>query len=251
MNWTIAYNGTEQSVANWGLAQIRLTRVSQGMDVLSFKAEGEAADAVPIFAFKSTITLWRDRVRDSGGVWSGGTIWFVGLIIQTPRNGAPDAESMSYKAAGPWWYMENLLFQQQFKQFAGWTVPGDPTSGATYADAVSDTHLFLNLAPIGTVTANGKITSGQQLVEALNFVIAQFTGGTPSSAPPFQVGTVTPDLDVPIDEVRDITCAEVIHKMLRWTPDAVTWFDYSTSPPTFHCKRRPELSAVTLDISQT
>jgi hypothetical protein len=36
---------------------------------------------------------------------------------------------------------------------------------------------------------------------------------------------------------------------LRWTPDAVTWFDYTTTPPTLHCKRRSELSDVSLDLN--
>lgn len=72
-----------------------------------------------------------------------------------------------------------------------------------------------------------------QIIEALNWALKPFAT---SGQFPFQIGTVSPNVDCPIDEVRDITCAEVIHKMLRWTPDAVTWFDYSTSPPTFNCK---------------
>jgi hypothetical protein len=39
--------------------------------------------------------------------------------------------------------------------------------------------------------------------------------------------------------------------MLRWSPDAVTWFDYGTSPPTFHCRRRGELATVNVDVGRT
>jgi hypothetical protein len=247
MIWTIEYNGTEQTVADWGLAQLTLNRLSQGTDLLTFRADGAAADAAPVFPFKSTIILRRDRTQESGGLWSGGTQWFIGLIIQVPRNGASEAEGMNYKVAGPWWYLDSLLFQQEYQQFNGWKVPGDPTSDPTFIDSETDTHLFLNLAPLNTITPNGKITSGQQIAEALNWVRKPFVDA--GQTPPLQVGTITPNLDVPIDEVRDITCAEVIHKMLRWTPDAVTWFDYSTTPPTFNCKRRSELNAVTLDIT--
>ncbi len=72
-----------------------------------------------------------------------------------------------------------------------------------------------------------KINTGQQIIEALNWA-RQAARHEAMAAPPFQIGEVTPALDVPIDEVRDITCAEVIHKMLRWSPDAVCWFDYTT-----------------------
>ena len=246
MNWTIACNGTEKLVADWRLTQLTRKLVSQGTDELTFKADGTAADAAPIFSHGATLTLWRNRTANSDGTFSGGTSWFQGLVTQIPRAGAPDAESMMYRISGPWWYLDNLVFQQAYQNILlGFAVAGDPTT-AIYGPANSS-HLFLNQAPVAE--ALEKINTGQQIIEALNWALLPFVNA--GVTPPFQIGAVTPDIDVPIDEVRDITCAEVIHKMLRWTPDAVTWFDYSTSPPTFNCKRRTELAAVNLDVSQT
>ena len=37
--------------------------------------------------------------------------------------------------------------------------------------------------------------------------------------------------------------------MLRWSPDAVTWFDYTTSPPTFHCDARANLETQPLALN--
>ena len=52
---------------------------------------------------------------------------------------------------------------------------------------------------------------------------------------------------VPFDQVSDVTCAEVIKKMLRWHPDAALWFDYSTDPtPTVHVRARGDLAAVAI-----
>lgn len=246
MNWTIAYNGTEKLLADWGLARLTRKLVSQGMDELTFQADGTAADAAPLFPHGATLTLWRDRATDSGGNFLGGTTWFQGLVVQVPRAGAPDSESVAYKAAGPWWYLENLTFQQAYQNiFLGYAVAGDPTT-AIFGPANSS-HLFLNQAAVPSALL--KITTGQQIIEALNWALLPFVNA--NVTPPFQIGAVTPAVDVPIDEVRDITCAEVIHKMLRWSPDAVTWFDYTTSPPTFYCKRRSELTTVNLDVSAT
>src|SRR5579863_10072991 len=114
MNWTIACNGNEKLLADWGLTRVKRKLVSQGLDELSFTAEGAPADSAPLFPFRSTITLWRNRTA-SGGVFSGGQTWFQGLIIQTPRAGSPNSESLQYKAAGPWWYLDNLVSQQAYE----------------------------------------------------------------------------------------------------------------------------------------
>ncbi|HZQ46822.1 MAG TPA: hypothetical protein VFC07_07425 [Verrucomicrobiae bacterium] len=249
MNWTLEYNGVEKTLADFGLAQVRRTLVSQGIDELTFRAVGAAADAAPLFPYKATVTLWRDRQRDSQGDWSGGTTWFQGLVTQVPRNGSLDAESMAYKVSGPWWYLENLVFLQAYQQIllGVGAPPGNPVIGSGVSS-----HLFMNLdslAPVGPTLQVGKLTTGQQILAALDWCLAPFLDA--NTTPPFQIGRITPGVDVPIDEVRDITCAEVIHKMLRWSPDAVAYFDYTTMPPTFNCLRRAEMAVVNLDASQT
>jgi hypothetical protein len=246
MNWTIAYNGDEKTLADWGLARLTRKLVSQGVDELMFQATGAATDGAPLFPHGATVTLWRNRMIDRAGNCSGGMTWFQGLVIQVPRAGAPDGESMAYRVAGPWWYLDNLTFQQAYQNiFLGYAVANDPTT-AIYGPA-SSSHLFLNQAAVANALL--KITTGQQIIEALNWALLPFVNV--HLTPPFQIGAVTPTVDVPIDEVRDITCAEVIHKMLRWSPDAVTWFDYGTVPPTFYCKRRGELAVVGLEVSET
>ena len=39
---------------------------------------------------------------------------------------------------------------------------------------------------------------------------------------------------IPFDEVKDVTCTEAFRKMAHWHPDAVAWFDYTTTPPTLY-----------------
>jgi hypothetical protein len=169
MIWTIAYNGIEKTLADWGLVNVTRTLVSQGRDTLSFTAEGAAADGPPLFPFQAALTLWRNRTQNTDGSFSGGQTWFRGIVLQMPRHGAPDSEAMQYKIAGPWWYLDNLVFQQPFNAFNGYTIPGDPNSPPLYVSSESDTHLFLNLAPINAPTSDGKINTDQKIVEALNW----------------------------------------------------------------------------------
>ena len=213
MNWTITYNGTEKTLADWGLTQVSRTLASQDVDELSFTADGQA-DGSPIFPIKSTLILRRNRIRDSGGVWSGGTIWFAGIVIQIPRRGEPTAESNVYRVAGPWWYLKSRVFEKVFNVFNGYATPGD-TSTATFVQKTFS-HSFLLLVPpnidhsipvppgpVNPDISPGKESTGQQIVEALNWALKPFVdAGTP---PPFQVGTVTPDLDVPIQEMPGCT----------------------------------------------
>jgi hypothetical protein len=248
MNWTIACNGIEKLVADWGFSRLKRKLVSQGQDELTFIADGAAADGPsPFTPFSSVITLWRDRQITSSGTWTGGTIWFAGLIIQVPRRGAPDAESNSFKAAGPWWYLDTRVFEKTFNIFDHLATPGELSSAVFVQKSFS--HCFLNVGPTQAFNQFNMISTGAQIIEALNWALKPFSDA--SAPPPFQIGTITPALTPPFNEVRDITCAEVIHKMLRWSPDAVTWFDYTTSPPTFHCDVRANLSTVNVDISNT
>jgi hypothetical protein len=101
--------------------------------------------------------VWRDRTLAGDGAFTGGETWFQGIVIQVPRVGAPDAESMAYRIAGPWWYLENLTFQQAYQNiFLGYAVAGDPTTPAVFG-AANSSHLFLNQAPVAN--ALEKITS--------------------------------------------------------------------------------------------
>ncbi|MBE7189917.1 MAG: hypothetical protein INR67_16635, partial [Jatrophihabitans endophyticus] len=82
-------------------------------------------------------------------------------------------------------------------------------------------------------------TSGQVVADVLDYALA--------AGAPFQRGTILDGFAVPLDQVSDVTCAEVLRKLLRWHPDAVAWFDYSTAPvPTFHVRARGDLAAVAL-----
>ncbi|MDD5676579.1 MAG: hypothetical protein PHW60_01130 [Kiritimatiellae bacterium] len=248
MSWLLTYNGTTKSFAEWGLSNLRRSRVSQAEDTVSFTAPG-LYDAAELFPYGSTITL--SYKNDSSGAVAP---WFYGRVVQVPRSGSGTEESMDYELAGPWWFLDNLVYQQIWS--AGmrpqpYTLAedevklGEETIGETPDEVVYDLiGVYKSRVILGQDPAGDPRSSGEVITDVINYAIAS---GAPIQLDPED--PIEPDLEIPFDEQQDITCAEAIRRMLRWSPDAVTWFDYSTTPyPTFHCARRSALESLSLAL---
>src|SRR2546427_1443797 len=174
MSWSLVYAGAEKSFWEWGLSQLTRSLVSQDVDKVSFVADGAAIDSTQLFDYGTTIVIKKD-----------GKPWFVGRIITIPRQGSGRAEALRYELAGPWYYLQQIIYQQTWIAYLNnQKQPSQFTS-----------HLLLNVNP-----ADGQIvTTGAQITAALNYAIVQ--------GAPFQIGAVTPALYPALDEVRDMTCA--------------------------------------------
>lgn len=250
--WTLENAGIEKALANsgslpnWGIDDLTASFINQAEDVVELSLGGRRYDAAYLFAFKSQVIIRRDRVAATDGSFSGGSQYFAGLVTRPHASASGRSESQGCAIVGPWWYLNERGFEQEYREFAGW-IDGDPANGAQYNVKTSN-RIFLNQSrphPDGSGLA--KITTGAQLAEILTWALKPFVDA--SAPPPFQIGSITLAVDPPIDEVKNITCAEAARKMFRWSPDAVAWFDYTTSPPTFHAKRRAELAAFNHDLS--
>lgn len=213
--WTLLdADGVEKSAADWGLCELTRERINQMTDVVTFRAEGTPSDADPIFAHGSTVRLFQN-----------GTPWFYGRVVQVPGRASAKAEDQLYRLAGPWWYLENLVFQQIWLTTNGVDVTLIPTNKS---------RLVLSQKSDGT-----KLATGAAILEVLSYATAR--------GAPITVGAVTPDAIAPYAEALDRSCAEVIRNFLRWTPDATAAFDYTTTPyPTLSIHRRADTPTVTL-----
>jgi hypothetical protein len=213
--WTIMdANGVEKSAADWGLCELTRERINQVPDVVTFRAPGTPSDADPIFAHGSTVKFFQN-----------GTPWFYGRVVQVPGKAAAKLEEQLYRVAGPWWYLENLVFQQEWQMTNGTTVTLVPTNKS---------RLVLSQNSDGT-----KLATGAAIEEVLAYATARGV--------PITVGAVTPNAIAPYAEALDRSCAEVIRNFLRWTPDAMAAFDYSTTPfPTLSIRLRADAATVTL-----
>jgi hypothetical protein len=213
--WTIVdANGVEKSVADWGLCEVVRERINQAPDLVTFRAEGTPSDADPIFAHGSTIRLFQN-----------GTPWFYGRVVEAPGRASAKVEEQLYRVAGPWWYLENLVFQQTWQTTNGVDATLIPTNKS---------RLILSQKFDGT-----KLATGAAILEVLAYAAARGV--------PITVGTITPNAIAPYAEALDRSCAEVIRNFLRWTPDAMAAFDYTTTPfPTLSIHLRADAATVTL-----
>ncbi len=213
--WTL----NDTPAADLGVASIRLQRSSQRTDECLLRVSAPF-DGAAIFTHGSTVTLKKDD-----------DTYFVGRCDRDPRAGNASSEQHDVSLLGPWWYLENRIFRQ------AWTQITNPETTPPTTAEIATTYVILGMAQDGT-----RQTTGTVMAEAIDFAIA--------SGAPMQLGTIMAGVQVPLDECNDITCAEVLHRCLRWTPDAVVWFDYSTSPyPSINISRRADLTASSLPAS--
>ena len=223
ISWTLTCGGVTQSLAAWGISAATLEFRSRDADMLSLRIDGAAADAAALFAYGATGSLTR-IVTDGEEVTS--TTWFTGTCITLQRSSAAQSEAHDYQFAGPWWRLNRQPFMVDWKCWR---------SGSIQTTPLPDLLLNVDLygVPVGTRAQIGAVIDWAA------------TCGVPVQNP----GTLDyPSLIIAIDEARDLFCSDVIERQLRWAPDAVTWFDYSTSPPTFRCLRRADLTPVTLAL---
>jgi len=211
-SWTIEYGGSYVSFASLGLGNLTRTLTTLGPDMVTFTAPGTDFDGDALFAYGATVRIKKDSTQ-----------WFYGRVISLPRQGSAADEQITYQLAGPWWYLDKCVYQQSWKVYDG---------------GLTDTNKSRCI--LNQNSSGNRITSGAQIEDAVNWAIGK--------GAPITLGTVDPDINLPFDEQTDISCAEVILKMMRWSPDVVTWFDYSTLTPTFHARKRSNLTAVSLAI---
>jgi hypothetical protein len=213
--WSLEYDGEERSLAAWGIAGALLTFRSLDTDELRFHVTQSDRFAAPAFAYGEQVILRRDDV-----------IVFRGQIaLPTASAGARDGRE-SYTAYGPWWELERIVYQQ------GWKVRDSGFGAIVNEDT---TKVVLGQDEFGQT-----ITAGAQITAIITYALTRGAALGPGTVPAF--------LDVPKQEERDITCAEAIRKMLLWSPQSVSWFDYSGSTPVLNIQQRSVLSEVALDL---
>jgi hypothetical protein len=81
--------------------------------------------------------------------------------------------------------------------------------------------------------------------------IPDFVPGYAGGAGDLAATTSGKVLRAPLDTVNDMTCAECMRRQLRWIGamgSPVTWWDYTTSPPTLKVSTRDQLNAITLPL---
>jgi len=202
--------------ADLGLCHLQRSLTSAGLDQVTFEAP-------------SALALTEDLAFNYGQryiVWKDATPWFYGRVTTLPRQGSARAETRRVVLAGPWWDFQECTYMQS------WRIYSVASSGLTNANRC---RVVLFQSADGN-----RATSGAQVANVVDWLIAR--------GAPIQKGTIDAGITLPFDEQVNIKCSGVIDSVLRWTPDYVGWFDYSTVPPTFHFRKQTNLTAVSLPL---
>jgi hypothetical protein len=191
---TLTYNGTEKSLADWGIQRWKREVYNQASD--SFGCDLLAAtDATEVFPYGAMVTIQVGRIPSAVSLqtsalpvsgctaWVNGTqanngmngrIWFVGWRVQNIRTGSPQMEGFSCKFAGPWdFFFERLVFMKLWltysnalgKQIADWRSQVVLGQSVTALTGAGDT--------IVNTTQTNLMSIGQQVKEIAAYCIAQ------------------------------------------------------------------------------
>ncbi|MDR3317754.1 MAG: hypothetical protein LBS71_03040 [Puniceicoccales bacterium] len=221
MIWKLVYENGEKALAEWGISDMIRKLKNQSMDYVTFKIACNAVDAPLQFEPRNVVHIFRDE-----------QLWFTGIVTKTPIYSSVMEEFHQYTLSGAWWYLENIIYQQIWKE------PLNPNDDGSVLTDISKSHLIL-----GQNLNGDAITIGEQLEDVIAYV---------NAAVGYDVINFGNDINLPIyipfDECKDLSCAEVIRRLLRWIPDTITYFDYTQPVPVLHIVRRSQLSPLILDI---
>lgn len=208
------------TLAGWGIENPQMVFRSMDDDELTFDIK-TLVTTTPVFPYGTAVTLYK--------VASGTTTpWFVGTVTRITSVGSFRTESMRFTVSGPWWQLRRLLF----------TASAQFYNASCGQVALQCSKVVLFQDP----TTGGAITTGTQIQNVINFAVAAGVGIAAGSLPAF--------VNVPTEETRDLTCADVIRRCMKWTPDGVGWFNYSSGVPVFSASQRAGLSTYSIDLSQ-
>lgn len=217
-NWYIEHAGQLKTLADWGVAEGVLSYRSQDADVLQFRYVGRWEAANRLFPYGEKVKLFKDGVQ-----------WFVGTVVKRPIAASDKSEEALFVVKGPWLYLEEHEIQ------VAWTS-WDPDAQEVY-----NSHVIYN------VDGNGALVSTSATIGLIiDYLLSLYA----ADKKPLQKGTILNgvNLFVPSHEDRNLSCAQALRQQLAWHRDAVTWFDYTTDPPTMHVERRSSLGEVTLAL---
>ena len=218
MPWEIEYDGSRSAIDEYGITDLVRVRKNLLTDKATFKIPKSSLFAEPTFDPNSRIKIFHDNVK-----------WFEGIVTQVPLYCSGIEEEYEYEVSGPWWYLENIIYQQ------AWNEPID----AELQDPVLHS-VYKSRVIIGQNINGESLTVGDQIRDVLAYAI--------SCGAVLSIGSIDIPVNIPFDECRNLSCADIVRRLLRWVPDTVCCFDYSKNIPAVSFKRRNQLSKVELDL---
>lgn len=196
MAWQVKIgSGALAAAASLGIEDVALDYASRAAD--SCVLTGSAAVLDPAYG-------------EAVEVWWGGVRRFVGSVGPSTLVGAADRQVLCH---GVWHDLERVVYCQR------WRISVDGELQWVYSS-----RAILGQAETGDWPRRQNV--GQTVAAVVAYAALRGVA--------IQLGACSVDMVLPLDEVRDVTCAAAIDRVLRFAPSLCSWFDYSTTPPTLH-----------------
>jgi hypothetical protein len=222
INYTISKNGDAATTfAARGLMWSDWTRKPSDLCTVNLTGPTTAITATRIFEYGDTLEIFAAGTTDAGQTINRRL--FYGRCIRPADDAPAGANRQLYQFANAWWWLTQIIYEQTYK-----TGPSTTT-----------TSPFCNL--FWDQATDAARSNGAEITAIINWAIA--------AGAPLQLGTVDLATTPAPDAVNSQTCAQTIQRAMNWTPDSVAWIDDATTPPTFHCRQRANLTAVTKAIT--
>jgi hypothetical protein len=234
---------TELSLTALGAgSNLRLTFASHGPSRFNLPLPGVAPETAAVIPFEAPCIVYTGRTG-SPGAYAGGTVLLAGRRVDNAGAVSGSQVSSTLVLEDAWYDLRFLTLQATWQVVTGGTTAAPVYGTASWPDGVlfqatpgRDYTAFPS--PQNTPPVNDHITTGQALIEILNYAIACGVN--------LQVGTICPNLYVPFYPVRSMRCADALKLCLRVHPDCTTEIDYTTTPPTFNVRNRASLTPLSL-----
>lgn len=220
MTFVLRLGSTSRTLAEWGIVSAALTKRNQDADELQFTIGVQSIFADTPFAYGGVVQLFRGN----------GARIFRGTVNTVRASGAGEGgeERITVTCLNAWWDLSRIIYQQP-------RVIRD-------TDFASLLSLYTSHVTLGQSRYGHIQTTNAEIVEIAQYALLQ-------SAMMYAAPTIDELVIPPIQEARDITCAEAIRRMLAYTPDAICWFDYSPTVPIMWIQRRSAINSVSIDIA--
>lgn len=214
MAYFLKVNDTTKTLADWKITKAVLTLKSLDCDELCIHSQAE-------FAYNATVQLFSDNL-----------CVFSGKVRTLPQYEAAQTKYREYKILGPWNDLCEIVYQQK------WKCAKQSSNDGTQAE-IFDT--YKSRVILGENDAEERIDIGAQIENIVEF--AKAAGAN------IQSGNIAASYPMLCDETCDINCAQAVKRTLKWLPDAISFFDYSTTPPKLNVVRRNALDKKQINLN--
>jgi hypothetical protein len=170
----------------------------------------------PLLSYNSVVRITKDDAP-----------WFAGYCRDINNEASNPDESISYQIVGPWLDLERITYEQEWLV---WSIASE-----------ASVHMRKDRLILCQDVDGNRISIGQQIKEVIEWAIEQ---GALIALPD---GTFSswgwPSMMIPWEEIKSLSCSEVIIRLLAFIPDYKVWIDYSQETPVFNLSSRGAATA--------